>query len=121
MAVKSYQELTVWQKGMDLVVAIYEVTKQFPQSEAFGLTNQVRRAAVSIPSNIAEGQGRRAPQDFMRFLNIAYGSLQEVETQLMLAQRLSYIDKTTEMQILNQCADVARLLNGLRRSLTTDN
>lgn len=121
MAVKSYRELVVWQKGMDLVVAVYQVTEQFPQSEAFGLTNQVRRAVVSIPSNIAEGQGRHSPQDFKRFLGIAYGSLQEVETQLILAQRLGYMDNMTEREILDRCAEVARLLNGLRKSLTTNN
>ena len=88
MTVHHYSDLIVWQKAMDLVVHVYEVTESFPQREVFGLTNQVRRAAVSIPSNIAEGQGRGTTKDFLHFLAIARGSLQEVETQLLLAYRL---------------------------------
>lgn len=88
MTVRHYSDLIVWQKAMDLVVHVYEVTESFPQREVFGLTNQVRRAAVSIPSNIAEGQGRGTTKDFLHFLAIARGSLQEVETQLLLAYRL---------------------------------
>ncbi|WP_374687346.1 four helix bundle protein [Promineifilum sp.] len=80
MAVLSYRELIVWQKAMDLVLNVYEVTRAFPREEAFGLTSQLRCACISVPSNIAEGQGRHSVKEFVRFLEIAHGSLQEVET-----------------------------------------
>ena len=117
MAGKSYKDLIVWQKAMDLVVSVYKATQGFAREEIYGLTAQIRRAAVSIPSNIAEGQGRRSPKEFQRFLAIAYGSLQETETQLMIAHRLNYIDASKARQLLDQCAEVGRLLNGLMKSL----
>ena len=89
--VKSHKDLKVWQESMDLVVLIYDLTEQFPSKEAFGLTSQLRRAAVSIPSNIAEGAGRKGNKEFIRFFYIAMGSLSEVETQLEIAFRLGYI------------------------------
>jgi len=89
MKVRNYQELIVWQRAMDLVEEIYKATKEFPREELYALTSQIRRAAVSIPSNIAEGQGRRTTADFLRHLSIAYGSLREVETQALIARRLS--------------------------------
>src|SRR5262245_52079237 len=91
MGVRHYSDLIAWQKAMDLVMQIYKITREFPPEERFGLTNQLRRAAVSVPSNIAEGQGRHATRDFLRCLSIAYGSLQEVETQLVIASRLDYL------------------------------
>jgi four helix bundle protein len=102
---------------MDLVVKVYQITKGFPREETYGLTNQLRRAAVSIPSNIAEGQGRHTAKEFQRFLAVAYGSLQETETQLMLSRRLGYIDEARETEILAHCSEVARLINGLANSL----
>jgi len=105
---------------MELTVSIYRMSRQFPSEELYGLTSQLRRAAVSIPSNIAEGQGRGSDKEFVRFLSIAYGSLQETETQVMLAGRLGYLGKGPEQTLLNQCAEVARLLNGLSRKLRTD-
>jgi len=87
-----YKDLIAWQKGMDLVVAVYGLTKAFPSDERFGLTAQVRRAAVSIPSNIAEGYSRKGKRDYLRFLEIALGSANEVETQLMAAMRLGFAD-----------------------------
>ena len=90
MPVKSYQDLIAWRRAMELVVEVYEMTKGFPKDERFGLTNQVRRAAVSVPSNIAEGQGRGVGAEFAHHLRIAQGSLQEVETQVMLGQRLGF-------------------------------
>ena len=117
MAVRSYRELIVWQKGMDLVMLVYQVTKVFPKEERYGLTSQIRRSAVSVPSNIAEGQGRRSPADFKRFLSIARGSLQEVETQIMIASRLNYIEKTQEQKLLRLSTEVAKLLNGLSNSV----
>lgn len=117
--VRSYQELVAWQKAMDLVVAIYDATRAFPKEETYGLTNQLRRASVSVPSNIAEGQGRESTKEFRQFLSIAYGSLQEVETQLIIAQRLVYLSTTQSETLLQQCAEVGRIINGLSRSLPT--
>jgi len=88
MQVKSYKDLIVWQKAMDLVEMVYQVTRSFPKDELYGLTNQLRRAAVSVPSNIAEGQAHNSTAEFRNFLSIAHGSLAEVETQLLIAERL---------------------------------
>ena len=92
MQVKGYRDLIVWQRAMDLVVDVYRLTSCFPREELYGLTAQVRRAAVSIPSNLAEGQGRGQGNEFLHHVRIAQGSLQEVETQLLIAQRLCYLD-----------------------------
>jgi four helix bundle protein len=91
MKVRNYQELIVWQKAMDLVEQIYESSRRFPREEIYGLTSQLRRAAVSIPSNIAEGQGRRTTADFVRHLSISYGSLRGLETQTIITARLKYL------------------------------
>jgi four helix bundle protein len=88
----TYRELIVWQKAINLVEAVYRATKHFPQTELYGLTRQIRRAAVSIPSNIAEGQGRNTTKDFLHFLAVANGSLMELETQIIIARRLNYIE-----------------------------
>jgi four helix bundle protein len=117
MSVRRYQDLIVWQKAMDLALMVYEATEIFPQIEVFGLTNQLRRAAVSIPSNIAEGQGRETTRDFLRFLGIARGSLQELETQLILASRLRYIDETGKGALFEVAEETGRLLSGLMKSL----
>ena len=117
MKVKNYQELIVWQKAMDLVEEVYVVSKSFPREEIYGLTSQLRRAAVSIPSNIAEGQGRRTTPDFLRHLSIAYGSLREVETQILIAARLRYRKDEECQDVLNLTGEVGRLLNGLMASL----
>ena len=116
MGVKNYRDLIVWQKAMDLVTLVYQFTESFPQKEVFGLTNQVRRAAVSVPSNI-EGQGRNSNRDFRHFLSIARGSLQEVETQLELARRLGYLHEDDLIRIAETSGEVARLINGLSRAL----
>src|SRR5215207_10785422 len=92
MALLHYRELIAWQKAVELVVEIYRMTERFPREEQFGLTNQLRRAAVSIASNIAEGQGRGTPGDFLRGLRIGNGSRQEVETQILLADLLGYVE-----------------------------
>ncbi len=118
MSTSSYQDLVVWQKGMDFVESVYRVTAGFPGDERFGLTSQLRRAAVAIPSNIAEGQGRQAKGDFARFLRIAQGSLREAETQLFIADRLDYINKQTSAHLLKASGDVGRLLNGLIQSVS---
>jgi len=116
---RDYKDLTVWQKAMDLVVAVYQTTRAFPREEIYGLTSQMRRSAVSVPSNIAEGQGRPTRGHFCSFLGHAKGSLAELETQTLIAQRLGYLP--TCGSLLQQIAEVARLLNGLINSLTTDN
>ncbi|WP_423818423.1 four helix bundle protein [Salinimicrobium sp. TIG7-5_MAKvit] len=90
---KSHQDLTVYQKSIDLVVITYQITKSFPPEEKFGITSQIRRSAVSIPSNIAEGAARQSKKDFSRFLYISLGSLAELETQLEISVRLEYLKK----------------------------
>ena len=113
----SYDELRVWQRAMDLAAHVYELTRAFPQSEVFGITSQLRRSAVSVPSNIAEGHGRGSPQDFLRFLAIARGSLSELETQLKLAFSIGYLASEQLAVALRHSDDVGALLNGLQRSL----
>ena len=100
-----------------MVGNVYRVTESFPQREVFGLTNQMRRAAVSIPSNIAEGQGRRTTKDFVNFLYVALGSRNEAETQLLIAFRLGYLDEARCNELLSLSAEVGRLINGLVNSL----
>lgn len=102
---------------MDLVEEIYAASKTFPREEVYGLTSQLRRAAVSIPSNIAEGQGRRTTADFIRHLSISYGSLRELETQTLIAARLRYLPVGRCQIILKMAGEVGRLLNGLMASL----
>jgi four helix bundle protein len=117
MAVSDYRDLIVWQKAMGLVEAVYKITANFPREEIYGLTSQVRRASVSIPSNIAEGQGRRTTRDFLSFLSIAHGSLKEVETQIMIAKRLQFICEGKQSEILELTTEVGRLISDLANSL----
>jgi four helix bundle protein len=117
MKLKNYQELIVWQKSMDLVEEVYKSSRDFPREEVYGLTSQIRRASVSIPSNIAEGQGRRTTSDFLRHLSIAYGSLREVETQILIARRLKYVAQGRLETVMSLAGEVGRLLNGLMASL----
>jgi four helix bundle protein len=118
---KSYRDLVAWQKAMDLVTAIYQASACFPREELYGLTSQLRRAAVSVPSNIAEGQGRRGRAEFRHFLRQASGSLMELETQMMIAERLRYISPELANQALDRSAEVGRVLNGLINSLEREN
>jgi four helix bundle protein len=117
MPVKHYRELIVWQKSVDLVEAIYRISQRFPSDERFGLTSQLRRAAISIPSNVAEGQSRGTPRDFNKFLDIANGSLAELETQLIIAARLTYLTNEERDVALSKSAEIGRLLNGLQKSI----
>lgn len=117
MAARNYRRLTAWQKAMDLATGIYDLTRSFPDNERFGLVLQLRRAAVSIASNIAEGEGRGNDNEFIQFLRIAHGSLQEVETQLYLAHRLHLADEQQTEPLLELAGEVGRLINGLLRSL----
>ena len=113
---QGHKELIVWQKAMDLVVAIYKLTSSFPKSEVYGLASQMQRAAVSVPSNIAEGHGLKQTQAYARHLAIANGSLTELETQIEIARRLGYLTAENE-SVINQAGGVGRMLAGLRRSL----
>ncbi len=103
---------------MDLVVQVHEITKGFPQEEKFGLVSQMRRAAVSIPSNIAEGHGRRSEKEFANYLWIANGSLMELETQIILAERLGMASQEQVRQPRDRLQEIGRMLTGLRKSLT---
>ncbi len=117
--IRSYRDLIAWQKGMDLAEAVYQVTAEFPAVERFGLSSQLRRATVSIVSNIAEGRGRRSTKDFKRFVDIAYGSLCELETQLQLAERPHFVSKEERQKTGALASETGRLLNGLRGALVS--
>jgi four helix bundle protein len=111
---KGHRDLVAWQKAMSLVTEIYRVTRDFRKEELYGLTSQVRRAAVSVPSNLAEGHGRTSRKEFHHFISQARGSLTEVETQLEIARNLDYLPERVASQLLEQASEVARILNGLR-------
>src|SRR6266487_4792054 len=115
--VRGYRDLVVWQDSMNLVVGIYRTTATFPKDERFSLVSQLRRAAVSVPSNIAEGQGRSRTGDYLRHLSVAVGSLSEVETQVQIARRLEYITAEDQSRLLESCNAIAKMLGGLVRSL----
>lgn len=104
MGIRSYRELEVWQKSIDLVVECYRISESYPKAELYGLTSQLRRAAVSVPANIAEGQGRSHTKEFLNHLSIAYGSLMEVETHLQIAARLNYLDTASLQHMLENSA-----------------
>jgi four helix bundle protein len=112
-----YKDLLVWSKGMDLVHAIYLATEIFPKRETYGLADQMRRAAVSVPSNIAEGQGYANRREFLRYLRHSRGSLFELETQLRIATRLQYVDPTQSERLLQNMDEISRMLSGLANSL----
>src|SRR5262245_59177924 len=117
MSIQSYRDLEVWQLGMELAETCYEVTRCFPKEEMFGLTSQIRRAAASIPANIAEGQGREHTREFLNHLSIARGSLMELETHLLLSQRIELIAAPQTEALLELCSRISRMLSGLRKSL----
>ena len=114
---KNYKELIAWQKSYQLCLAIYRITSKSPKDEKFGLTSQIRRAVVSIPSNIAEGYGRRTTADYIKSLYIAYGSNCELETQIMLSADLGYIDSAKLKGISDRIHEVERMLKALIKSL----
>jgi len=120
MPVQSYRDLIAWQKAMDLIVDIYNCTQNFPKSETYGLVSQLRRAAVSEPSNIAEGHARRSTGEFKQFLGHALGSVMEMETQILIAERLGYIDPAKSRDLLVRTMEVGKIVNGLLRSLATE-
>ena len=114
-----YSDLVVWQKAMDLVTSIYEITAGFPNDERFWLTSQIRRAAVSIPSNIAEGHGRKATGAYLNHISIALGSVMELETQMQIASRLNFIDSNACTLLLAQTEEIGRMLGGLKKSISS--
>jgi four helix bundle protein len=113
MSIKSYRDLLCWQKAMGLVTDVYRITGKFPKEELYGLTSQVRRCAVSIPSNIAEGFGRHSTNDYIRFLQIASGSLYELQTQIEISCNLGYVDKSNLSKILELINEIERMLSTL--------
>jgi four helix bundle protein len=116
--VKSYKELLIWQKGIKIVVLVYKLTKDFPKDEIYALTSQLKRASVSVPSNIAEGFGRQTDKSFNHFLNIARGSLNEIETQLIIAKELGFIDNEDDLnEILFLIDEEGKMLNAFAKNL----
>lgn len=114
---KAFRDLIVWQKSMDFVTEIYNETKSFPDEERFGLTNQLRRASVSIPSNIAEGFGRKSDGDFSRFLSFALGSNYEVQTQLEIAYNIGYLEDKVFKPLILKLEEIDKMLKGLKSKL----
>jgi four helix bundle protein len=117
MSIQSFRDLVVWQKSMDLAVQCYQATKSFPSEERFGLTNQIRRGAVSIPSNIAEGQGRSHTKEFLNHLSMAKGSLCELETQLEISFRVGFMPEVALKPLLALSDEIGRMLTVLRQKL----
>jgi four helix bundle protein len=117
VAIQTFRDLVVWQVAMELATDVYTLTHRFPKTEAFGLSSQLQRAVVSIPSNIAEGHARDSTKEFLRFISIAMGSLAEVETQLILANKLNYIEEETLGALLGKTGEIGRMLRGLQNSL----
>src|SRR5437667_7450019 len=115
--VRGYRDLLVLPDSMGLVVAVYRVTATCPKEERYSLVDQLRRAAVSVPSNVAEGHGRSRTGDYLRHLSVSVGSLNEVETQVQIARRLEYITEEDQRQLLDSCNAIAKMLGGLIRSL----
>lgn len=117
MAEKHVRDLDAWNVSMDLVAEIYRLTTTWPKEELYALTNQIRRAAVSVPSNIAEGQGRGTTREFVGFLNVSYGSLMELQTQLLIGERLGYQNRQRTEEVEQLAERTAKVINGLKRSL----
>ncbi len=112
-----FRELIVWQKSIELVENIYQITNSYPKEELFSLTSQIRRSAISIPSNVAEGFGRKSTLDYIHFLHIARGSLYELQTQLEISNRIKYLSENELHSMIEHCKEVEKLLNGLIKSL----
>jgi four helix bundle protein len=123
MAIKSYRDLAIWQKAIHLAKEVYDATSTLPLDEKYGLSVQVKRSVISIAANITEGHGRGGQKEFLRYLNIAYASLAETETHLILAHELSMISSLTLEMLLERSAKLGRMINGMKRSIieNTDN
>lgn len=115
----SHKKLSVWQKAIELVTEIYAVTKVFPKEELYGLASQMRRSAVSIPSNISEGAARQSTSEYLRFLHIALGSASELDVQLIISRNLSYIDESKFTELSGNREEISKMLSGLIRTLKT--
>lgn len=118
MRSSAFRDLKVWQKAMDLTIEIYKIVKHLPKEETYALSDQMRRAAVSIPSNIAEGQGRITSKEFIRFLSMARGSLGELSTQLEICERLQYLDSSNTSTAHNLILEITKMVNALSKSLS---
>ncbi|MBX3266681.1 MAG: four helix bundle protein [Acidobacteria bacterium] len=114
---QGYRGLLVWKKSMEIVTATYKLASCFPKEEMYGLTSQIKRAAVSVPSNIAEGQGRNSTKEFVYHLSVAYGSLMELETQIQIAANLGFVDGKAVEPLFSMTGEVGRMINGLSRSI----
>ena len=117
MEIKSHKDLIVWQKAMDLVTEIYQITSNFPKTEIYGLTSQIRRSAISIPSNISEGKNRGSIKDYRQFLIIAYASAAELDTQLDISQRLKYLSDKNYYNIQQKLQEIMKILYKIIHSL----
>ncbi len=115
--INSYRDLIAWQKAMDLVEKVYHLVHDFPANEIYTLSSQLKRSAISVPSNIAEGGSKKSIKDFIKFLNISYGSLAELETQILIAERVKFISKEKSEMILQYSEEVAKIISGLISSL----
>jgi four helix bundle protein len=117
MSISRFRELRAWQLGMDLTERVYLLTDSFPKSEIYGLTSQIRRSAVSIPSNLAEGHGRTSGKEFLQFIAVAYGSICELETQILLSHRLNYI-KISDLETISELLiDTSKTIRGLQKAI----
>ncbi|PTN10226.1 four helix bundle protein [Mangrovibacterium marinum] len=118
---KTYREFVAWQKAMTFVTKVYKTTRNFPREELFGLTSQIRRSAISIPSNFAEGFGRKGNNEFLRFIRIAIGSLYECQTQLEIAFNIEYLEMQKFEELFEQSREIEALLRGLEKKLSAQN
>jgi four helix bundle protein len=114
---RSYKDLDVWKKGIDLTIDIYSLTNNFPKSELYGLTSQIRRASVSVPSNLAEGHLRDSTKEFLRFISISLGSLAEVNIQLIIVMRIGYLTDPIFTEVIQSTDELGRMIRGLQKSL----
>ncbi|AFY95337.1 four helix bundle protein [Chamaesiphon minutus] len=117
MSISRFRELKAWQLGMDLAEKVYLLSESFPKSEIYGLTSQIRRAAVSIPSNLAEGHGRTSTKEFLQFIAISFGSICELETQILLSHRLKYITMDDSETVLALLTETSKTIRGLQRAI----
>ncbi|MBR4787229.1 MAG: four helix bundle protein [Bacteroidales bacterium] len=117
--IKNYRELIVWQKAMEMVENIYTLTQSLPKDELFSITNQIRRAAISVPSNIAEGYGRQSKKEYLQFLSIANGSVCEIETQLLLCLRIGYLTEENTKETFQLLSEIGKIITTIKQKLKT--
>jgi four helix bundle protein len=116
--IKSFRDLIIWQRGINLVKEVYEETRNFPKQELYGLTSQIRRSAISIPSNVSEGHTRQHRAEFRQFLSMALGSLAELETQIIISRELNYISSEKSEKVIDQIDSLGKMIRGLMKKLT---